>query len=96
MAQKPNPCPCRPSHLLQVNLFLAVLKVKFAKAQTIFMAKQAGREGGVVCRGGRGSVRGGWGRAAYLWTVVAGLWLPAAAEGAGLWRYPLAVSRPRM
>ena len=30
---------CGPA--CQVNLFLAVLKVKFAKAQTIFMAKQA-------------------------------------------------------
>ena len=35
---------------MQVNLFLAVLKVKFAKAQTIFMAKQV-RRGEGVCMG---------------------------------------------
>ena len=44
----PRPLPLTPPHThpLQVNLFLAVLKVKFAKAQTIFMAKQVRRGGG--------------------------------------------------
>ncbi len=40
-------CPCKycgmPHTALQVNLFLAVLKIKFAKAQTAFRARNAGK-----------------------------------------------------